>query len=49
MSLADLMYFAVRCRTMAEHENDPRMRLALLRLAADYDNRASLLPPVMLR
>jgi hypothetical protein len=49
MSLADLMYFAMRCRTMAERENDPRMRLALMHMAVDYDNRASLIPSVMLR
>lgn len=42
MSVADLMYFATRCRSMAQREHDPRMRIALLHLALDYDNRAQL-------
>lgn len=45
MPLVDLVYFAKRCRMMAEREFDPRMRIALLHLAHDYDNRAALRSP----
>jgi hypothetical protein len=42
MSPTDLMYFAARCRSMAQREHDPRMRLALLQMAVGYDARKAL-------
>lgn len=41
MSSEELLYFASRYREMADREPDPRMRAALLKMAADYDLRVS--------